>query len=150
MPVVANDLQTFNACDVEIWIEDVGGVYVNISSYSNEVSLDINRNVGEFKGFGADWPTRLVCGKDASGSLKFVDSRNENSASAILHNYMFHGSGVRGLRIYVPDNSPGARLYEMNVVFESMSIPLKADDANPVLLDVPFMTSGEVYESIVQ
>lgn len=54
-----------NGCDAVIRMRDSAGAYRNVSGSSNNFTLDLQNEIGEFKPFGTDWKVRLTCGKDA-------------------------------------------------------------------------------------
>lgn len=138
-----------NACDVVVRLDDAGGNLVDISGESNNASIDFSREIGEFKSFGSQWKTRLACGKDASISLDVVYSQDTAEASKLIEAWFHDTDGKRTLQIDIPDSSPGGVRYEAEVVMESYSIPLAADDANPIMLSCSLLPDGEVIRSII-
>jgi hypothetical protein len=131
------------ACDAVINLDNSGGTLTDISGSTNEVQMDLENGVGEFKPFGTDWPVRIVCGKDGSISLKAVYSMNAAEGAALLKEWYFGGNdGPRTLRIDVPDSNTGSDRYQAEVILESLSVPLKADEANPVMVSAEFKTTG--------
>jgi len=142
--------QLHNACDIQAWMEDIGGNMVNVSGTSNSADLDFNQEIGEFKPFGSRWKLRLECGKDASGSLRVVYSDGVDEASKLVKDWYFNGGGSRKFLFYVPDNSPGSEVFEFKAVLDSMPITLDGTDANPISIDVSFMPDGEVFYDIVE
>lgn len=131
------------ACNAVVNLDNSGGTLVDISGSSNEVQIDLENNVGEFKPFGTAWPVRLVCGKDASISFKAVYSMNAAEAKALLNQWYFGGNdGARTLRVDAPDSNTGSDRYQAEVVLESLSIPMKADDATPIPISAEFKTAS--------
>lgn len=139
----------FNACDAIISLDNSAGSLVDISGSSNNVEFDFNNEIGEFKSFGSKWKARIQCGKDASISLRIVGSKDTAEAMKNALDWFFTTNGLKTLRVDYPDSSSGSERLQCEVVLESMNMPLPADDANPVMIDIALLPSGAVDRTIL-
>src|SRR5574342_898822 len=62
----------FNFCNASIRLQDENGLDVDVSGSSNEVTIDFDNDLGDYKAFGERWKGRLECGSDASIKLKIL------------------------------------------------------------------------------
>lgn len=138
-----------NACDAVIHLANHLGVTFDISGSANELTLDLNNEIGDYKIFGSRARLRLVCGKDASLSLKIWYTRGGNEALDLLKRWYFtYGKQARFLKFYLPDESVGSDAYDGYYVLESMSIPVSSEEAGPIAVDVNLLPSGDVNWSV--
>lgn len=138
-----------NGCDAVIRMRDSAGAYRNVSGSSNNFTLDLQNEIGEFKPFGTDWKVRLTCGKDATLQLDVIYSTANDEGFDLIRNLYFTGTGRADLQINLPDGSIGSDRYEANYVLESFSIPAQADSADPIMVSSQWRPNGEVTYSVV-
>lgn len=139
---MAQSTTSQNACNVQIQLADENSLLQDISGSSNEASMEFDNTLGKIKVFGTEFPIRLQCGKDASISLKSLWSTALNEARDILDEIEFGSGGRRLMRITIPNGSVGSIMYHGYVQLEKYSIPIKADDANPILISADFKPTG--------
>lgn len=148
MPVQSS---VINACDAVVRLADPTGELVDISAHSNEVSIDLSNTIGEWKPFGQKWKRRLDCGKEGSISYKGFYAHNEpGSAVELFKEWFFRNRGTRAVEIMIPDNSPGADKYSCDAVLETFNIPIKSDDANPIIFSADLKPDGEIFWDLVE
>ena len=131
-----------NACNVQVQLADENGILQDISGSSNEASLEFDNKLGATKVFGTEYPIRLQCGKDAAISLKSVWSTALNEARDILDEIQFGTGGKRMMRITVPNSNVGSIMYYGYVQLEKYVIPVKADQAEPIIVSADFKPTG--------
>jgi hypothetical protein len=146
MPSSSNAI---NMCDVDLYMEDEGGNWVDISGTSNEVTLEFSRNIGEWKVFGDQWMQRKACGKDASLSINVIYTITGDSEPAegkdLFLNWLFDGEGSRNFRLDMPSSETGNDRYEGPFVLESLPVGGSADEAAPVMMSMSMSAAGQVY-----
>lgn len=132
-----------NACDASVWLDTAAGTLTDISGSSNNIVMEFVQVIGELSTYQQKWPVRLSCRKDATFTLTAVYSTAANEAVDILNNW-FHAStpGLRTLTVYVPDKNVGSDKYSGEVVLESLSIPVTADEASPIPVTAVLRPSG--------
>lgn len=138
-----------NACNAAILMAGPTGTMYDISGSSNEFTLDMNKDLGEFKVFGDAWRYRLECGKDATLSLTAVYTRAVNEALDLLRDWFFSGSGARFIQLNLPSNEVAADRYEGYFMLESLSIPGTSDEAAPIMVAASLRPNGAVTYSTV-
>lgn len=134
----------FNGCDCVILLDNSSGTPVDISGSSNNVEYDFQNEVGEFKPFGTDWKSRITCGKDATIKLRIVASTAAAEAMRNVLDWFFNTDGQKTLTVDFPSSASGGVRLSGECVLESFNIPLAADDANPVMIDVNLLPSGAI------
>lgn len=146
MPVTSTAI---NGCDAKLWIDNASGVLTDISGMANEFSMELNKDLGEFKVFGDPWRYRLECGKDASIDLQVIYSRDVDGGLDILRDWYFNGSGARTVRIMLPREVVGGDSYELEAMLESLSIPVTSDEAGPIMVSATLKPNGPVVYSVL-
>ena len=131
-----------NACNAVIKLQNVQGSMIDISGSANDASMDLTNDLGKLHTFGTRFPVRLECKSDASISLKAVYSTPDNEALGILKDWYFVTRGKKVITIDVPDSDAGSDRYTFDVFLEKLNIPLKADDANPILVSADLKPTG--------
>jgi hypothetical protein len=137
-----------NACGVSIFLDDAGGTLRDISGSSNEVNLKFSNSLGEYKVFGDSSTYRIECAQDASLEMTILYTRTNNEGMDILKNWR-ETRGARTVQINMPTNTPGADRYTGEFFYEDIDIPLKADEAKPVMCKVTLKPNGYVDLSVV-
>lgn len=133
-----------NACDASIWLDNIGGTLKDISGSSNTVNMEFIQVIGELSTFQQKWPVRLSCRKDATFTLNAVYSTATDEALDILTDWYFASSpGLRTFTVYVPNKNVGSDKYSGEVVIESLTIPVAADEASPIPVTAVLRPSGE-------
>lgn len=123
-----------NACDAVIELEDDGGIMREISGSSNEVLIDFDNDLGDYKAFGNRWKGRLECGSDAVFKLKFLYSTAANEALDIWKSWFFGTRGHRRIKVYIPAKITGADIYEADVFLgKTTGIGGNAGTAGPIM-----------------
>lgn len=138
-----------NGCDAQILFAGPDGTMYDISGSSNEFTLDLNNDVGDFKTFGNKWRYRLQCGKDATLTLNVVYTMTNNEGFDLLRDWYFNGKGAREVRLRLPDGSIGSDEYEGYFVLETMSIPSPSDEPAPIMVSATLLPNGPVNWSVV-
>ncbi len=133
-----------NACDAVIKLDNDSGVLVDISGVSNNVQMNrVNRVSDGTRTLGTDYPFRLVCGKDANITLRIVYSTEEAEAMQLLNDwYENHNTDARTLQIDVPDGNPGSDRYSFEVLLSELPIPIDAEEAGPIMVEVTLLPTG--------
>lgn len=133
-----------NACDASVWLDNSAGTLTDISGSSNSVQMEFNQIIGELSTFQQKWPVRLSCRKDATFTLSAVYSTASNESVDILNDWFFSTSpGLKSFIVYVPSKNVGYDKYYGEVVLESLSIPVSADEASPIPVTAVLRPSGE-------
>ena len=132
-----------NACGVTILMDDGFGNLVDISGSANEANLDFDNDLGEFKVFGDRAKYRLECGLDSSLDFTAIYTTGLREAADLVKSWRVQ-RGQRRIRICVPRNVSGADAYEGYFFYEKVNIPLKSDEAKPIMSKVNAKPNGEV------
>jgi hypothetical protein len=138
-----------NACDVVVNLDNTAGVLTDISGSSNEVSMDFNNQLGEFRTFGTEWPVRTQCGADATISFNAIYSTTATEAVGILKAWFFTDRDARTIRVDIPNSSVGSDRYTFEVYLESLSIPVSVEEPAPILVSATMKPTGEVTLSTI-
>jgi len=134
----------WNACDAVVQLDNSSGNLIDISGSSNSVEIDFKNDIGDYKVFGTKWKGRLACGKDATIKIKIVASKSAAEAMKASLDWFFNTSNSRSIRIQAPDATSGSDQYDAEVVLESFSIPMPADNASPVMCELNLLPNGAV------
>ena len=133
------------ACDVGVWIDNAAGTLKDVSGSSNKATLNFDNNLGQFTPFGAQWPKRVECGKDAKIDLEIIYSTAADEGFDIIKNWFFATpSGDRTVRIYVPDKNVGSDMFYGEHKIQNFSFALTGGSADPVVVSVSLLPNGEV------
>ena len=138
-----------NGCDAQLLAAGPDGTMYDISGSSSEFTLDLNKDVGDYKVFGNKWKFRLDCGKDATLTLNVVYTKTNNEGFDLLRDWYFNGSGARRFILRLPDGSVGSDEYDGYYVLESMSIPSPADEPAPIIVSATLLPNGPILYSVV-
>ena len=132
-----------NACDASVWLDNSAGTLTDISGSSNNVTMEFVQVIGELSTYQQKWPVRLSCRKDATFTLNAVYSTQSDEAVDILNDWFFSTSpGLKTFTVYVPTKNVGSDKYSGEVVLESLSIPVSADEASPIPVTAVLRPSG--------
>ena len=131
-----------NACDAVIRLQNPGGP-ANISGSSNEVNIDLLNALGMVYVFGNKYPIRRECKKDAAVNMKIIYTQEDQEALTILRDWYYVTGGSKVFQVDVPDDAVGGDRYEFELYLEKASIPLKTDDAAPILVSLDMKPTGE-------
>jgi len=132
-----------NACDASVWLDNSAGTITDISGSSNNVTMEFIQVIGELSTYQQKWPVRLSCRKDATFTLNAVYSTTADEAVDILNDWFFATSpGLKTFTVYVPTKNVGSDKYSGEVVLESLSIPVSADEASPIPVTAVLRPSG--------
>ncbi len=134
---------TVNACGVSILLADEMGQMVDISGSSNEANIDFDNALGEYKAFGDSAMFRLECGTDGSIDFTAFYSRGLREAYDLLKRWR-KLRGPRMIQINVPGNTAGADRYQAQVLYEKISLPLKSDEAKPIMVKASLKPNGYI------
>lgn len=133
-----------NACDASVWLDNSAGTLTDISGSSNSVQMEFVQVIGELSTYQQKWPVRLSCRKDATFTLSAVYSTASDESVDILNDWFFSATpGLKTFKVYVPDKNVGSDVYSGEVVLESLSIPVTADEASPINVTAVLRPSGE-------
>lgn len=146
---MAQTTTAVNACDVVVNLDNTAGTLVDISGSSNEVSMDFNNSLGEFRTFGTEWPVRMQCGADATISFNAIYSTTASEAVDILKDWFFTDRDSRTIRVDIPDSSVGSDRYTFEVYLETMSVPVAVEEPAPILVSATMKPTGEVTLSTI-
>jgi hypothetical protein len=141
---MAQTTTAINACDAVIRLENSTGGLQDVSGSSNECSMELTNELGLLRTFQARWPVRLACKSDAAIELKVVYTEADSEGCSILKDWFYNHHGEnRQISISLPDEGVGAEVYTFDCLLEKLSIPVKSDDANPILVSASLKPSGE-------
>lgn len=124
-----------NACNAIIRLEDHLGALTDISGSSNEITIDFDNDLGDYKSFGSRWRGRLECGSDATFKLKIIYTTGAGEALALWKKWYFTTRGHRRIQVNLPDETPGGDRYEADVFMANANgLGGPADRAEPMML----------------
>lgn len=142
---MAQTTTAVNACDVAIWLDSGTLTPTDISGSSNNVDMDFDQEIGEYRTFGSRWPVRLECGKDAAFTLNIIYSTAADEALDILKTWYFASSpGNRTLSVYIPDKNVGSDHFQGECKIASLSWTAGSDEAGPIMVTANLLPDGEV------
>lgn len=130
-----------NALNCVIMLDDDADTPVDISGDLNEVSLEFEQELGEYRTFTNEWMKRLDGGKDISIDMSAIYSQVDIEARNIIEDW-YEAKGARTLTIDVPDSLAGSRRYSGEARIEGMSIPLDVNEAAPIMLAAALKGDG--------
>lgn len=144
-------VSAINACNAVIRAQNTEGTLIDISGEMNTFDLTLNQNVGRgIRPFGATFPVRLVCGKDATIALNIIYSTSQAEAMQWLKDWYFnHGEDTRRVQVFVPDEEAGSDRYQFDCKLENFRIPGDTGNADPILVPVSLVPTGEFTWSFV-
>lgn len=133
-----------SASDAVISLDNAGGTLTDISGSSNSLTLTLNKALGDFNVFGLDWGKSQEGKRRATVSMQIVYTTTASEAIDLLNAWYFSGSGVRTLRVDVPDSNTGSDRYEMEVLLESLEWTADSSADGPSMVSVSLRADGEV------
>jgi hypothetical protein len=134
-----------NACNVSIHLANASGTLIDISGQGNRFEMSLTQEVETFRVFGSKWMQRLACAQDATMRLDAVYSTASGEALALLRDWYFDYPGTtRRIRVFVPGDTTGADSFEADVLLTSLTIPLDASSAAPIMVSAEIVPNGEV------
>lgn len=125
-----------NGCGAIIKLANAGGVLTDISGSSNEATIDFSSELGDYKLFNDANYYRLECGRDAEIKLSIVYTTAAAEAMDILKRWR-QTRGKRALEITI-----GNDVYSGEVLMEKLSLPIKADEAKPIMVEANLKPNG--------
>lgn len=138
-----------NACDVEIWLDNLAGTAMNISGSANTCNITLSQNIEVLRSFGSRWPARMQCGRDAEIALTIIYSETTDEGMDILKNWYFAAvPGNRTVTIYIPDKNVGADRFQFEAVLSELSWNMEAGEAGPIAVNATLAPNGEFTHSI--
>jgi len=133
-----------------VQLHNTEGNAVDISGSSNRLNMDLMSNIGATRSFGTIFPVRLVCGKDATITLRAIYSEGNSEAMEILKDwYENHYADSRELTVSLPDGTAGSDRYRFQVLLERLPIPADVEDPAAILVEVTLLPTGEFHISSV-
>ena len=142
---MAQTTTAVNACDAAIWLDNAGGTLKDISGSSNNVDMNFDIDIGEFKSFASKWKARITCGKDAEFTIAAVYSTTTNESLDILKNWFFAAApGSRTLKVYLPDKNVGSDVYSGEFVLSNLKIPADGSKADFIMVEATLKPDGAV------
>lgn len=142
---MAQTTTAVNACDAGIWLDNGTLIPTGIGGSANNVDMNFDQEIGEFRTFGSRWPGRLECGKDANFTLNIVYSSAADEAFDILKTWFFASSpGNRTLSVYIPDKNVGSDHFQAECKIEGLSWTAGSDEAGPIMVTANLLPDGEV------
>lgn len=130
-----------NACGVKIEMDDDTGVLREISGSANEVNLNFEHQLGEYKVFGDRAMYRLECGVDATLEMTVLYTTGASEGYDIMRRWRELG-GLRTVRLTLPTS--GGETYQGEFLVESIELPMKSDEAKPIMVKASLKPSGIV------
>jgi hypothetical protein len=140
----------FTACDWVLELDNDLGTLTDVSTSSSKVDTNFDNQVGEFRTFGSQWKSRLVCGKDASFKLTGVASTADGELRDLIETWYFEGSDApRTFKLSAPGDSVGDVSYTAEVVLKTFKFGGDASSADPVMYDIELLPTGEVVREVI-
>jgi hypothetical protein len=127
-----------NACGAKIRVADIDGSMLEISGDANSSNLKFERQIGEYATFGEGYMLRLECKKDAKLDMTIVYTINRDGAMALLNKWNVIG-GERRIEIELVND-----MWVGFFFIKDFDIPLKSDEAKPVMVKMNFLPNGLV------
>lgn len=133
-----------NARDVVVYLDNDVGSLVNISGSANEISIKMGNAIGDFNVFTDKYTYRTEGVQDISVDMTVVFTKVSAEAVDMLRLWKSQG-GNRTIQINVPVGSGTLTdRYQGEVFWESLDIPLKADEAKPIMVKCSMKVSGDL------
>lgn len=130
-----------NACGVKIELDDEAGTLRDISGSANEVNLSFETELGDYKVFGDRATYRIECAEDASVDLTVLYTTATHEGYDVLRRWR-EARGLRTLKLTLP--TTGGETYQGEFLLEKFDLPLKSDDAKPIMVKATLKPSGAV------
>lgn len=143
---MAETTSAINACKAQVEIDDGTGSLTDISGSANSFTIDVSRELGDYRTFDGNWVRRLACKKDGGITLNLLYTTSANEAWDLLKDWFFNASGdeKRTIRLTSENGESGADQYEAEVYVESFSIPFEVSEAGPVQISASLMPDGAI------
>jgi len=140
---MATTTTAVNACGAKIQLDDKDGALQDISGSSVAGNIELTTKLGDYKVFADGCTYRLACGKDGSISLTIVYTTDDSEGIGILKEWWDADyDDARSIQIDIPTGAGGDDSYTAEVYLESLSIPLTADEASPIMVAAEFKPNG--------
>lgn len=147
---MAQTTSAVNACDVVVQLDDADGTLTDISGSSNQASINLSANTAETYTFSGDFAIKKSCKKAVSISLSVLYTTEDAEGSNILLDWYFNSLNTsRSIQIDVPNSNAGSERYAGEVILESLSVPLTADDAGIIIVSASLSNDGAFTRSII-
>lgn len=140
---MAQTTTAINACDAVLKLDSDAGVLTDISGSSNEVTMDLDNEIGKRHSFGSRFPIKKACKSDAKIQLKAIYSDADAEAMNILLGWYFNNHGTtRTFTVGLPAAAAGDDLFTFECFLKHLNIPGPSDSADPILVTVDLEPTG--------
>jgi hypothetical protein len=139
MPIVAPAVTGINS---KIYLDNVMGVFVDISSDSNSFDLDLSAENGVFYTYGVGQQAVEATREDKI-TLKGVSRKSVRSTQNMLEEWRMLGD-TRLMQIKTPDERPGARRYQSLCLLSTFKFSNEAGQTDPVMWEIELQPIGNV------
>lgn len=140
-----------NACDVVIMLDTSAGTPTDISGSSNRCGVNLNRDVGELRTFGTEWPVRTACGLSLEISLGIVYTTTADEGKDIILDWFF-GADVgtsRTLTVYMPTKNVGSDKISGEFALGPVSWDGDVSEPGPMSVEATLMSDGAITRSTI-
>ena len=142
---MATSTTIVNACGVQISLDNDLGVLTEITGEMTSANIELTVGIADYVVFADDNHYRTACRKDAKISLGIFYSTDDLEGMGIIKQWWdevpFEN---RSVQIDVPTSGGGNDRYSAEVLLESATFPMSADDASPILVSVELVPNGQL------
>src|SRR5687767_3738239 len=105
--------------DCIVQLDNTAGSLLDVSDYIKEVKTDIETKIGRFSVLGERWDKTTEGTAMAKGTMTVYGSPDAAGADYIINHWQLNSltakSGLKSLRLQVPDAAAGSFQYDMEI-----------------------------------
>jgi hypothetical protein len=131
-----------NGKDCDIWLDDLNGTLTKLTAMANEVTIKYTQQVGDYNAFSDVSTYRLEGVESIEVEATFIFSKEDTAAVDLLRLWRAN-KGYRTLQFDIKGHGVVDR-YTGEVVYDSLEIPAKVDEAKPINVKVPLKVHGDL------
>jgi hypothetical protein len=120
----------------------------NIAGSSNALEFEIKMLNGEYYTFDGDWRKVLGGKLSFSGTLTIVYSETSGEGMQVLYDAFVNRTPIAFVASPAGGAS-GAWQFSGNILLTSIPLSFKADDANAIMVGVPFEGDGQLVRATI-
>lgn len=132
-----------NACGCLVKLDNEIGILCDISGSTNEATIKLERELGDYNTFNDDQTYYLECKESADVELTAIYTTEHNGSVDILAQW-WEMKGARTIQIYIPQGVKGWHKWQGEAICESLEFPLKSDDAKPIMVKAALKMDGGI------
>lgn len=131
------------ACNAIIEVDNSSGAATDISGSANNAGIDFTREIGTGTTFTGDFKLKTGCKRDAKMSIGILWTTATGEARDVMEEWYDTG-GSRTISVYPNGKVIGSRFYTGEWILSDYKMPIAADSADVIKMDISAESDGAV------